>query len=205
MMVTNSQRKMQIIYQVEIGDYKAEIALIPPTIRTIKFSTKTLDLRPDVETTRHLAFPYTLLGCVFYKNNLFGIPYVSWTSEFPKDDTLCHFPLIPSVELSGGAVPAICFVQYRAFNLSMNEITRLFFQSTFEMYGPLNGNRWDCQTLLRDTFLKSWDNWEQLTREHNSPDFMLDFDRLYENINRFDPITLAGFKDKLLLKITCYP
>jgi hypothetical protein len=83
---------IQTIHEAEFDDFKTEIVLIPPTIRTIKFSTL------GFSRSHYLAFPYTLIKIRRTKQNyLFGAPYITWVSQLPKDNTLCHFPLIPSV------------------------------------------------------------------------------------------------------------
>jgi hypothetical protein len=191
---------IETIYRKTNSYFHQEIVLIPPGIRTIKFSVGDGSI-----VTKQLALPYCVLGYGLSFCGTIKRIFLGWVND-PNCEQV-YFPLMPSVSASTSHIPIMCFskANYRKIKPEdiKFEMTRLLFQSEFHMYGSINNSTWTCQTLLRDTFLKSWDNWERLTREHNSPDFMLDFDRLYENINqKFYVSTLSQWKEELKLTET---
>jgi hypothetical protein len=195
---------IETIWKENNSRFHAEIVLIPPGIRTLKFVTW-----DELHSIRQLALPY----CVFAyalssKTILRNRPFLGWVND-PNSEQI-YFPLMSNVaymydhgrhlspSLPSIYIPRICFSSCKTLSFVdlqdiKFEMTRLLFQSEFE-----DDNWWPCRTLLRDTFLKSWNNWARLTRKHNSPDFMLDFDKLYRNIDRTIYVsTLSQWKEAL--------
>jgi hypothetical protein len=172
-----------------------------PNIRTLKFTSGQSRIERQCI---QLALPYVIFGFFEWTSrNLKDNPYYTLVLGFSnkpltsKND-LVYYPLFPNIQhdmtvcMHGTEIP-------KRNRLSWQECCASFWMKSFNMYGSLTGTRWPATTLLCDTFLRSYKRWSEISLEKGSPDFMLDFDKLYKHI-RVPPIKLMAFIDKLKLK-----
>jgi hypothetical protein len=188
------------------GGSKWAILQTKPCIRTLKFKT-------DARLFKfRLALPYVVFGCKYVEyghgtrtSSGHYLPFLGFSNKpIEKDNDLIYFPLLPSVQRHW----SVCldpFYHPTKAN-SFEELCGLFWMMEFKMYGNLRSSKWISNTLLADTFLKSYQNWEKITLQMGSPDFMLDFDKLYQNIvggkngRDFLPVQFGEVVDELKKK-----
>jgi hypothetical protein len=174
-----------------------------PSIRTLKFVDRYAYCHK-----LQLALPYVVFGCTRKFIGEYRLPFLGFSNKpIEKDNDLIYFPLLPSVQRHW----SVCldpFYHPTKAN-SFEELCGLFWMMEFKMYGNLRSSKWISNTLLADTFLKSYQNWEKITLQMGSPDFMLDFDKLYQHIvggkngRDFLPVQFGEVVDKLKARKTC--
>ena len=158
---------------------RGRIIECPPCIRTLKFiGAKTPYGLNSYTEILSLALPYVVFVVTESTNHpIFHAGFR--TTPIEKDDDCLYFPLLPNVyENHDGHKWNIC-LQHETNHF---DTISLFWQSYFQMYGPMSKNCWPATTLLADTPLRSFKHWAKLTKKHGSPDFMLDFDHIYKHI-----------------------
>jgi hypothetical protein len=176
------QDRSTIILHEKVSEFA--ILQSQPTIRTLKFYGKTAGRQEKVMTMRlQLALPYV----IFFVNHHNAVKVGFSNNPLESSSDLVYFPLLPSIDESFYA----CIGTYFKPCDWLSPV-HFFWQDSFNMYGSLTCSRWPSTVLLRDTFLKSYVKWSDLTRQKKSPEFMLDFNELYKHI-RIKPITVKQF------------
>jgi hypothetical protein len=169
-----------------------------PTTRMLKFSVGVGRFGETTDKCLQLALPYVIFG---YSQRACGYRLHLGFSDKPitSDSDLVYFPLFPNVQngmdvcMDGHATP-------NRNGRSWAECCDTFWMKSFNMYGSLTGSRWPATTLLCDTFLRSYKKWSKMSLEKGSPDFMLDFDKLYQHIRkRMSPLKMREFSSR------CHP
>jgi hypothetical protein len=117
-----------------------------------------------------LAFPYLQFFVLRQaEENPAEIPYVTWSSKPLEDFTQKVQPvLLPNVYSSGRMCPGRAWDYYVPH--TPEAIIPIFWNACFT---PEEFN-WPYKRLLKDTPLRDFAHWADLTERHGGPDFMID-------------------------------
>ena len=144
---------------------------MPSHIRTVRFNYKYIHVDEDknLEESFYLALPYMQFIISRFNSN-FEVEIGFTTSPMELGDKI-YFPLLPNVSLLHAHRETNSFyvcdglitkkAGYKC--ISAFEFVDVFWSSKFEQY--YGNTRWPASVLIRDTPLRSYEKWEELTRE----------------------------------------